>query len=109
MLKKGHVYKAIYNQKIGNHITRNYILFSPNDDISSVLIRNSKYYANINVIFSINMGGIFRLFSYIGFNKLLRIERANTKEDIMEIETYLTKNNIQYDKKLNKIYGFREA
>jgi len=109
MLKKGHVYKAIYNQKIGKHIVRNYILFSPNDDISSVLIRNSKYYVTVNIIFSINMGGIFQLNSWIGFNKLLRIERVNTKEDIREIETYLTKNNIQYNRKLNKIYGFREA
>jgi hypothetical protein len=108
MLKARHVYKATY--RIDNKdLVRNYILFSPKHDMILESFNNVNF-LNFETLFQINLMGFFRLNAIMGFNKVKNVGKITEIVDIEEIEKYLKKNNISYNRELNKInYEFSKA
>ena len=108
MLKTRHVYKATYKIEDKNLI-RDYILFSPKNDIIPESFNNVNF-LNFETLFQINLMGDFRLNGFMGFHKVKNVGKITEIVDIEEIEKYLKKHNISYNRELNKInYEFSEA
>ncbi len=101
MLKRGHIYKAIYSS-VGRTCLRNYMIFSPERDIENILLFN-KSMLNSSNIFQINLAGEISCGMCIGFSNLIKLTKSFTEQDLYEIDTAMKKYGWKYDRKLNKI------
>lgn len=105
MLKKGHVYKAIYgiNRKhYANSSLRNYMIFAPSEDIYNTTNLNNK---NLTTIFHINLAGGFQYNGLMGTWALVRVERPSSEQDFKDIKEITQRYGMTYNKKLNMIEG----
>ncbi len=103
MLKRGHVYKAIFDRESGyfqGKEYRNYILFSPSEDTMNKTLLNGGY---LNTIFLIGLLGIYQENTDFGIHNLKRITTEFTDFDISEIEDFMNKHGWKYDRKLKRI------
>ena len=101
MLKRGQVYKAIYN-RAGRSCLRNYMIFSPERDIENILLFNKSMVNSFN-IFQINLAGEISRGMCIGFGNLIKLTKSFTEQDLCEIERTMKKYGWKYDRKLNKV------
>ena len=101
MLKRGHVYKAIYSSA-GRSCLRNYMIFSPERDIENILLFN-KSMVNSSNIFQINLAGEISRGMCIGFSNLVKLTKSFTEQDLCEIERAMKKYGWKYDRKINKV------
>lgn len=101
MLKRGHVYKAIYSS-VGRSCLRNYMIFSPERDIENILLFNKSMINSFN-IFQINLAGDISRGMCIGFGNLVKLTKSFTEQDLCEIERAMKKYGWKYNRKLNKI------
>jgi hypothetical protein len=101
MLKRGHVYKAIYSS-VGRSCLRNYMIFSPERDIENILLFNKSKVSSSN-IFQINLAGDISHGMSIGFGNLVKLTKSFTEQDLCEIKRAMKKYGWKYDRKLNKI------
>jgi len=109
MLKRGHVYKGIFNvPSRGLSMTgrqfRNYMIFSPREDTMNLSIFG-KTYESLRTLFYIGFLGISSDGGEIGIKKLIKLTTNFTEKDIDEIEEALNEYGWKYNKKLNRIEG----
>ena len=109
MLKRGHVYKGIFNVPNGSLYMsgrqfRNYMIFSPREDIMNLSF--SKKLDSLKTIFYIGFLGISNNDGGIGISKLIKVSTKFTDKDITEIEKTLNKYGWKYNKKLNRVEGY---
>ena len=109
MLKRGHVYKGIFNVPSGSvsmsgRQFRNYMIFSPRKDIMNLSF--SEKLDGLKTIFYIGFLGISCDGGGIGISKLIKVSTKFTDEDITEIERTLNKYGWKYNKKLNRVEGY---
>jgi hypothetical protein len=102
MLKKGHVYKAIYGISrilYAKGRLRNYMIFAPSEDIHSINLKDK----NLSPIFHINLAGEFNHNGCMGTWNLVRVERPSSEQDFKEIKEITQRYGMTYNKKLNMI------
>jgi hypothetical protein len=109
MLKRGHVYKGIFNVpsgsiSMGGRQSRNYMIFSPREDIMNLSF--SKKLDGLKTIFYIGFLGISSNDGEIGISKLIKVTTKFIDEDITEIEMVMKKYGWKYNKKLNRVEGY---
>jgi hypothetical protein len=102
MLKKGHVYKAIYGISRIHYAKgrlRNYMIFAPSEDIHNTNLKDK----SLTPIFHINLAGEFNQNGYMGTWNLVRVERPSSEQDFKEIKEITQRYGMRYNKKLNMI------
>lgn len=109
MLKRGHVYKGIFNLPSGRlsmtgRQVRNYMIFSPREDVVNLSIFG-KTCESLRVLFYIGFLGISSDGGGIGIKNLINLTTNFTEKDIDEIEEALNEYGWKYNKKLNRIEG----
>ena len=109
MLKRGHVYKGIFNVPSGclfktGRQSRNYMIFSPREDVVNLSIFG-KTCESLRTLFYIGFLGISSDGGGIGIKKLINLTTNFTEKDIDEIEKTLNEYGWKYNKKLNRIEG----
>ena len=110
MLKRGHVYKGIFNVPSGGlsmtgRQFRNYMIFSPREDIMNLSIFG-KTCESLITLFYIGFLGISSNGGGIGIKKLINLTTNFTEKDIDEIEETLNKYGWKYNKRLNRVEGY---
>ena len=103
MLKRGHIYKAIYSS-VGKSCLRNYMIFSPERDIENILLFNKDMVTSN--IFQINLAGEISCGMCIGFDNLVKLTKSFTEQDLCEIERVMNKYGWKYNKKLNRVEAY---
>ena len=111
MLKKGQVYKAIYDLEGGGNY-RNFMIFSPSMDASSRSIQQGRLafeWGGCPCLVAVILNGDIKLNTTIGFSRLVKIERPHTAEDYREIDRILEMYKfLEYNKEFNRLEGYEE-
>lgn len=105
MIKRGHVYMVIYPDSKMFYTRRNYIIFSPSNDMTSNDIKKEK---GIKCIFNINLGREVWTSIRIGVMDAIKIRKLKTEENIQEMVDVIKKLGMTYSKKLNKINKYEK-
>ena len=104
MLKSGHIYKVIFNW-LPTKTKRNYMIFSPREDIKNVRIMVEKH-SDIICYFAINLASFTSI--SIGIGNAISFTKSFNERDIMEIESAVRERGWKFDIK-NKKIDFNET
>lgn len=104
MLKSGYIYKVIFNW-LPSETKRNYMIFSPREDIKSVRSFVFKC-RDVHCHFAINLAGYTS--TIIGLANAVGLTKLFDEKDIKEIESVVSGRGWKFDR-TNKKIDFNET